>query len=51
LGTSTFKANGFNGGFNSAKIVPFTNSSGYEEDYYVYRSVESGLGSGEIQIL
>lgn len=51
LGTSTFKMNGFNGGFNDAQIVSFTNSSGYTEDYYVYRSVESGLGSIEIQVL
>lgn len=51
LGTSTFKMNGFNGGFNDAQIVSFTNGSGYTEDYYVYRSVESGLGSIEIQVL
>lgn len=51
LGKSTFKSNGFNGGFNDAQIVSFTNGSGYTEDYYVYRSAESGLGNVEIQVL
>lgn len=56
LGTSSFKMNGFNGGFklmtiNGKTTVPFTNDSGYTEDYYVYRSVEHSLGSIEIQVL
>lgn len=51
LGASTFKMNGFNGGFKDVQTVSFTNDSGYTESYYVYRSVESGLGSIEIQVL
>lgn len=48
---SSFKMNGFNGGFKKARLVSYTNGSGHTEDYYLYRSVESGLGSIEIQVL
>lgn len=48
---SSFKMNGFNGGFKKVRLVEFTNGSKHTEDYYLYRSVESGLGSIEIQVL
>ena len=51
LETSRFKSNGFNGGFNEPQIVKFKNSSGYEEDYYVYRSTEASLGEVDVQVL
>lgn len=31
------------GGFEAPEIVSVTNSSGYTEDYYVYRSINTGL--------
>jgi hypothetical protein len=49
LGASVFKMNGFNGGFKEAETVSFTNGSGYTEKYYLYRSIETGNGSIEIQ--
>ena len=45
LGTATFTVGGFEGGFNSPETVSVTNASGYTENYYVYRSVNSNLGS------
>lgn len=50
LGASKFKLNGFNANF-VLSTVKFTNDSGYEEEYYVYRSVEHSLGSIEVQVL
>ena len=38
LGTSTFMANGFTGGFREPATISIDNHSGYTEDYYVYRS-------------
>lgn len=49
LGTCSFKVRGFDGGFEDAETVSVTNSSGYTENYYVYRSSNSGLG--EISIV
>lgn len=51
LGASNFKMGGFPGGFGEAQTVSFTNDSGYTEDYYLYRSIEAGLGNMEIQVL
>lgn len=45
LGTATFTVGGFEGGFNPPETVSVTNASGYTENYYVYRSVNSNLGS------
>jgi len=45
LGTAVFTAGGFEGGFNPPETVSITNSLGYTEDYYVYSSVNSNLGS------
>ncbi len=50
LGDASFKANGFNGGF-TGQTVEFTNGYGYKEHYNVYRSIEAGVGSIEIQVL
>lgn len=38
LGTATFSVGGFQGGFEPPVTVQVTNSYGYTEDYYVYRS-------------
>lgn len=50
LGTATFTVGGFEGGFNSPETVSITNASGYTEDYYVYRSVNSALGSTTVTV-
>jgi hypothetical protein len=45
LGTPTFTANGFEGGFLlAAAAVAVTNLSGFTETYNVYRSVNPGIG-------
>lgn len=38
LGTSVFRSGGFDGGFNEPVTIAVDNHSGFEEDYYVYRS-------------
>lgn len=48
LGTVTFEVGGFEGGYQSPETVSITNSSGYAENYYVYRSVNSNLGTVNI---
>lgn len=45
LGTVTFWVGGFEGGFESPETVSVTNSNGYTEDYYVWRSTNSNLGA------
>jgi hypothetical protein len=44
LGTVTFTVGGFEGGFESPETVSLTNSAGFTEDYYVYRSTNADLG-------
>ena len=51
LGTVIFYVGGFEGGFESPETVSVTNTSGYTEDYYVYRSTNSGLGSTEVTVI
>ncbi len=51
LGTVTFWVGGFEGGFQSPETVSVTNASGYTEDYYVYRSTNSGLGSTTVTVV
>lgn len=46
LGTPVFTVGGFDGGFTTPTTVSFTNGSGYTEDYYVFRSVNPGIGPG-----
>ena len=50
LGTCKFTVGGFEGGFEPAQTVSVTNSSGYTEDYYVYRSTQDGLGTTEVVV-
>jgi hypothetical protein len=48
LGTVTFAVGGFEGGYLSPETVSITNASGFTENYYVYRSVNSNLGTVNI---
>lgn len=45
LGTVTFWVGGFSGGFQDPETVSVTNSNGWTEDYYVWRSDSADLGS------
>jgi len=45
LGTVSFSVDGFSGGFQAPETVSITNASGFTEDYYVYRSTNSNLGT------
>lgn len=45
LGVVTFYVGGFEGGFNPPETVSVTNGSGFTENYYVYRSANSNLGT------
>ena len=49
LGTVTFWVGGFEGGFESSETVSVTNSNGWTEDYYVWRSTNSNLGSTVVE--
>jgi hypothetical protein len=40
---------GFQGGFEEPLVIPVTNGSGVTEDYYLYRSTNSGIGDLSIQ--
>ena len=46
LGDSTFTVGGFVGGFESRATVSHTNSKGFTENYYVYRSTNHSLAAG-----
>lgn len=50
LGTCTFTVGGFTGGFTLAGTVSVTNSSGYAENYYVYKSDNANLGSTSVVV-
>lgn len=50
LGTVTFWVGGFEGGFQAPETVSVTNSLGFTEDYYVYRSTNEGLGSTTVTV-
>ena len=43
-----FWVNGFKGGFTLVKTLSFTNSHGYSESYYIYRSDNPNLGAQSI---
>lgn len=47
---SYFKSGGFQGGFEEPVVIPFTNVSGGEEDYYVYHSTEADIGNLLIEV-
>lgn len=49
-GTCTFAVGGFTGGFTLLTTMPFTNASGYTEDYYVYKSDNAGLGRTSVTV-
>lgn len=49
LGTPAFWVGGFEGGFESPETVSVTNSAGFTEDYYVWRSTNSNLGSSSVE--
>jgi len=44
LGIANFNFGGFDGGMEPPVTVSFTNSKGFTEDYYVYRSTNSEIG-------
>ena len=50
LGTVSFKVGGFEGGFETPETVSVTNSSGYTENYYVYRSTNKITGSTTVDV-
>lgn len=50
LGTASFTVNGFTGGFLSPQTVSITNGSSYTENYSVYRSLHSNLGSTTVVV-
>lgn len=50
LGECTFRAGGFEGGFDLVDTIDFTNASGYTEAYYIYRSANAGLGNTTVEV-
>jgi len=49
LGIPAFWVGGFEGGFESPETVSVTNVNGYVEDYYVWRSTNSNLGTSSVE--
>lgn len=49
-GTVKFKVGGFEGGFQTPETISVTNSAGYTEDYYVYRSTNKITGSTTVDV-
>lgn len=50
FGTCSFVVGGFAGGVPLVDTIAFTNPSGYQEDYYVYRSVNPGIGTKRVEV-
>lgn len=50
LGKCTFTVGGFEGGFDLVDTISFTNSSGFTENYYIYRSSQTDLGSTKVVV-
>lgn len=50
IGACAFKVGGFDGGFTLVDTIPFTNASGFSENYRVYRSDNAGLGSTIVSV-
>lgn len=48
-GIPTFKVGGFEGGFDKVSTFNFTNSSGYSENYDVYKSTNANLGNTTVE--
>lgn len=49
-GTPNFNVGGFDGGFSKVATFDFTNSSGYTDEYHVWRSDNAGLGSTTVKV-
>lgn len=45
LGLATFTYQGLVGGFMAPELISLTNAAGYQETFYVYRSVQANLGT------
>lgn len=50
MGKPTFYVGGFEGGFDLLHTFLYTNSKGYSENYYVYKSTNSSLGSTSVEV-
>lgn len=50
LGTPSFKVGGFEGGFEKVATIDHTNSSGYSENYDIWKSDNAGLGVTTITV-
>ena len=50
FGTCSFTVGGFTGGFSLVATIQFKNASGYTEEYYIYKSDNTGLGSTNVTI-
>jgi hypothetical protein len=50
MGLAAIYINGFLGGFQNPATVSYTNGQGFVEDYYVYQSTNSGLGTNTITV-
>lgn len=50
MGERSFKVGGFDGGFSLVATIDFTNSKGYTESYYIYRSDNAALGSTSVTV-
>jgi hypothetical protein len=50
LGTATFTVGGFAGGFELPVTLSVTNSNGYAENYYIYRSTNANLGTRNVVV-
>lgn len=50
MGARSFKVGGFDGGFSLVSTIDFTNSNGYTESYYIYRSDNAALGSTSVTV-
>lgn len=49
-GTPTFNVGGFDGGFELAATINFTNASGHTESYVIWKSENANLGSQTITV-
>lgn len=50
MGVCSFNVGGFNGGFALVDTINFTNSYGHSENYYIYRSDHTNLGTKIITV-
>lgn len=50
MGECVFNVGGFDGGVRLVDDILFTNGSGHSENYYIYRTVNSGIGTKTFKI-